>query len=216
MDQTKKPSIKAIIVMVIMAIVSFMNLFAFILSSAAIFLGIIFFFIDKRIEKQPMKGSGLDFKAVGENLKDNNIWFWLVMPIVMNAICVGLALSFLPGYIEYETVRAGSFVPIEISASSIVLFFLFALGEEIAWRAFFQNKLSKILPVLPAVLITSLFFTLGHFKQGDPSIVLFGLFFTFFNSIIFGVIFHKTKNAWVSALSHFFANIFGLVLFVLI
>lgn len=216
MQNIKKPSIIAIIVMVIMAIVSFCNFFELSLSSAAIFLGIVFFFIDKMFEKQPMRGSGLDFKAIGGNLKDKKIWIWLILPIVMDTVCVSLSLLYLPEYIEYETVRAGSFVPIEISISSIVLFFVFALGEEIAWRAFFQNKLSKILPIMPVLLMTSLLFTLGHYKQGNTTIVLFGLSFTFINSVIYGVIFQKTKNAWVSALSHFTANIFEVILFVLL
>lgn len=216
MGNTQKPSVASIIIMAIMAIVSFTNLFGLNLSSASIILGIVFFFINKMIEKQPMKGSGLDFKAIGENLKDKRIWVWFVLPIVTDAVCVILSMLFLPGYIEYETARAGSFVPIEISISSFLLFFVFALGEEIAWRAFFQNKFSKILPVIPVLLITSLLFTLGHYKQGNITIVVFGLIFTFVNSVLYGVIFHKTKNAWISTFSHFAANIFEVVLFMLI
>ncbi len=216
MENIKKPSVPAILVMSVMAIVSFTNLFGFSFSSAAIILGIVFFFIDKIIERQPMRGSGLDIKAIGANLKDKRIWFWLSMPIIMDAVCVLLSMAFLPEYIRYETARAGAFVPVEISASSILLFFVFALGEEIAWRAFFQNKLSKAVPVVPALLISSFLFSLGHYKQGNIVIVLFGLAFTFMNSVLYGVIFHKTKNAWVSALSHFAANIFEVVLFVLI
>lgn len=134
----------------------------------------------------------------------------------MDAVCVVLSMLFLPEYIEYESVRAGAFVPIEISISSILLFFVFALGEEIAWRAFFQNKSSKILPFIPALLLTSLLFTLGHYKQGNTIVVLFGLIFTFTNSILYGVIFYKTKNAWIIAFSHFVANIFEVILFILI
>lgn len=216
MENTKKPSMIAMIIMVIMAIVSFTNLFGFSLSSAAIILGIVFFFVDKMLERQPMRGSGLDIKAIGENLKDKKIWIWLLLPIVFDAICVVLSKLLLPEYIMYETARAGAFVPVEISVSSILLFFVFALGEEIAWRAFFQNKFSRILPVVPAVLITSLLFTLGHYQQGDTVVVLFGLVFTFINSIIYGVIFHKTKNAWISTLSHYAANIFEVILLTLI
>ncbi|NMB95203.1 MAG: CPBP family intramembrane metalloprotease [Clostridiaceae bacterium] len=163
-----------------------------------------------------MKGSGLDFKSIGEDLKNKRIWIWLVLPIIMDAVCVILSMVFLPEYIKYEMVRAGSFIPIEISVSSILLFLVFALGEEIAWRAFFQNRFSKVLPFMPTVLITSLLFTLGHYKQGDMTIVLFGLVFTFINSILYGVIFHKSNNAWISTISHFAANIFEVVLFILI
>lgn len=149
-------------------------------------------------------------------LKDKKIWIWLVLPIVTDAVCVLLSVLFLPEYIEYETLRAGSFVEIKISVKSFLMFFVFALGEEIAWRAFFQNRLSKVLPVIPTILVTSFLFTLGHYKQGDMTIVLFGLVFTFINSVLYGPIFNKSKNAWISTVSHLTANIFEVVLFILI
>lgn len=214
MENRKKPSVVAMVIMGIMAAVSFTNVFGLNLSSAAIIAGIVFFFIDKVIEKQPMSGSGLDFKVIGKNLKDKKIWIWLALPIAMDAVCVSLSAVVLPEYIEYETARAGAFVPIELSVSSVLLFFVFALGEEIAWRAFFQNKLGRILPAAPVLLLTSFLFTLGHYQQGNPAIVLFGLLFTFINSMLYGIIFRKTNNAWVSALSHFAANIFEVVLFI--
>lgn len=216
MEDAKKPSILAILIMAAMAIVSFTNLFGLNLSSAAIIIGVIFFFVNNIIQRQPMRGSGLDFRAISTDLKDKKIWFWMVLPIIMDAVCVVLSILFLPEYIEYETARAGSFVPIEISVSSILLFFVFALGEEIAWRAFFQNKFSKILPIVPVLFISSLLFTLGHYQTGNTIIIIYGLIFTFINSIFYGIIFHKTKNAWISTFSHFAANVFEVILFILI
>jgi membrane protease YdiL (CAAX protease family) len=205
-----------IIVMALMAILSFANLLGLNISSAAIILGVACFFINKKLEKQPMTGSGLDLSAVGPNLRDREIWFWFILPVIMDAACIAISKLFLPEYIEYETVRAGSFVPIEISISSTVLFFVFALGEEIAWRAFFQKQTCKILPFIPVLFISSFLFSLGHFKQGNIVVVVYGLFFTFINSIVYGVIFYKTENAWVSALSHFTANILEVMVFILI
>jgi len=216
MENAKKPSILVIIVMAAMAAASFTNLFGLNFASAAIIAGVVFFFVNKMLKKQPMKGSGLDLKAIGSNLKDKKIWLWLLLPIVTDAVCVTLSMLFLPEYIAYETARAGAFVPVELSVTSVLLFFVFALGEEIAWRAFFQNNLSKALPIAPAVLVASLLFTLGHYKQGNLAVVLYGLVFTFLNSVLYGIIFRKTNNAWVSAISHFAANIFEVALFTLI
>ena len=204
------------IVMILMVILSFTNLFGLNISPASIFIGVAFFFIDKAVEKKPMKNSGLDITAIGAALKDKKIWFWLVLPIIMDAICVLISKLFLPEYIEYETIRAGSFVPLEISLSAILLFFVFALGEEIAWRAFFQKQLSKAMSIMPALFLSSLLFTLCHFKQGNITVLSFGLIFTFINSFLYGVIFHQTKNAWISAISHFAANIFEVTLFIFI
>lgn len=205
-----------LLAVIAMIVLSFTNLFGLSISSICIFIGLAFFFFNKIVEKQPMEGSGLDLKAVVINLKDKKIWIWMVLPIVMDAICVALSILFVPEYIEYETARAGSFVPVELSISSILLFFVFALGEEIAWRAFFQQQLNKALPIVPVLLISSLLFTLGHYQAGSTGIVAFGLIFTFINSIIYGVTFHKSKNAWVSAISHYAANMFEVILFLFI
>jgi membrane protease YdiL (CAAX protease family) len=205
-----------LIVMIIMVILSFTNLFGLNISPAIIPMGVVFFFINKAIEKQPMRDSGLDIKAIGTNLKDRKIWLWILLPIIMDAVCIVISKLFLPEYIEFETVRAGQFVAIELSLASVLQFFVFALGEEIAWRAFFQKQLSKALPIMPVLLFSSLLFSLGHFKQANPVVVAYGLFFIFINSILYGVVFHKTKNAWVSTISHFTANIFEVIVFILI
>jgi uncharacterized protein len=213
-----KENIKTIplIAMIIMAVLSFTNLFGLNISSASIFIGVALFFINKALDKQPMKGSGLDIKAIGVNLKDRKIWFWLALPIIMDSVCIVISKLFLPEYIAFETARAGSFVAIELSIASILQFFIFALGEEIAWRAFFQKQLSKVLPIIPVLIVSSILFSLGHFKAGNPIVVAYGLFFIFINSILYGVIFHKTKNAWVSTIAHFTANIFEVIVFILI
>jgi membrane protease YdiL (CAAX protease family) len=202
--------------LIVMTVLSFTNLFGLNISGASIFIGVAFFFINKMVEKQPMKDSGLDFKSIETNLKDRKLLIWLVLPIIMDAVCIIISKTFLPEYIEFETARAGQFVAIELSIASVLQFFVFALGEEIAWRAFFQKQLNKALSIIPVLISSSLLFSLGHFKQGNLIVVAYGLLFTFINSIFYGVIFHKTKNAWVSAIAHFTANMFEVLVFILI
>lgn len=211
-------SIKRIplIVISVMIILSFSNLVGLNISGIVIPLGVIFFFINKFTEKESNQNSGLDIKSIRTHLKNLKIWFWIILPFVMDALCVAISVLFLPEYIAYETSRAGGFVPIELSISSILLFFIFALGEEIAWRAFFQRQLNKTLPMIPVLLISSLLFSLGHFEKGNPIVVVYGIVFIFINSFLYGIIFHKTKNAWISTLSHFGANIFEVFLFILL
>ncbi len=205
----------SLIVLVIMSCLSFFNLFGINVSSVVIPLGVVYFFIHQALEKQPMVGSGLDIKSIGTNFKDRRIWKWLALPIITDAIFVALAILFLPEYITFETARASSFVAVELSIAAAFNFFVFALGEEIAWRAFFQNQLSKAFPIIPVLLFSSLLFALGHYQSGNPVVVIFGLTFTFINSILYGIIFHKTKNAWISAIAHFTANMFEVTLYVL-
>ena len=74
------------------------------------------------IEKKPMKGSGLDFKSIGEDLKNKRIWIWLVLPIIMDAVCVILSMC-LPEYINEMGEQ------IIILKSKFIILFCFALGK---------------------------------------------------------------------------------------
>ncbi|HBC29880.1 MAG TPA: CPBP family intramembrane metalloprotease, partial [Clostridiales bacterium] len=47
-------------------------------------------------------------------------------------------------------------------------------------------------------------------------IVTYDIFFVFINSILYGIIFYKSKNAWISAISHFAANLFSVIVLVFI
>ena len=88
---------------------------------------------------------------------------------------------------------------------------ILALWEEVLWRAFFQNKLSKYIPIVPTILITSALFAIGHISEGINYIVLFDILFVFIDSILYGIVFYKSKNAWLSFFSHFLANITSLI-----
>jgi membrane protease YdiL (CAAX protease family) len=69
-----------------------------------------------------------------------------------------------------------------------------ALGKEIAWRAFFQNRITKHIPIIPATLITSTLFAIGHTSDGDILAVSYNIFFVFINSILHGIVFIKLKT----------------------
>lgn len=45
-------------------------------------------------------------------------------------------------------------------------------------------------------------------------IVAYDISFVFINSILYGIIFYKTNNAWISAISHFIANLFSVIVLV--
>lgn len=205
-----------LIVMIIMAIVSFTNVFGVKIAGLSVIIGVIFFFIVGTKEKQPTQGSGLDIKSLGTDLKNKKIWFWIILPLIMDIVSMSIGKLFLPGYIEHVIGRAGNFVSFKLIIITIIQLAVLALGEEIAWRAFFQNQLNKALSIIPVLLISSVLFGIGHFNKGNSNIVVFDVFFVFINSILYGIIFHKTKNAWVSAISHFVANLFSVIVLVFI
>lgn len=203
-----------LIAMIIMVIISFSNLLGFNIAGISVLIGVTFFFINKALEKQSFEDSGLNIRAVGANLKDKKIWIWIMLPLIMDAVSIGISKLFLPEYIEHVLARTEAFVTFDNALLLIFQLIVLALGEEIAWRAFFQNQLNKALPITPVLLITSVLFALGHLAEGSAIIVIYDIFFIFINSILYGIVFHKSKNAWISAISHFTANLFSVIVLV--
>jgi membrane protease YdiL (CAAX protease family) len=203
-----------LIAIILMTILSFSNLLGLKIAGIAVIIGVVFFFVHKASEKQSFHGSGLDINAIRINFKDKSIWFWIVMPIIMDAISITISKLFLPEYIEHVLARTEVFLSFDKIVILIFQLALLALGEEIAWRAFFQKQLNKALPIIQTLLISSLLFSIGHFNHGDPVIVLFDVLFVFVNSILYGIIFYKTNNAWISAISHFLANLCSIIVLV--
>lgn len=204
----------SLIAIILMAILSFSNLLGLKIAGFAVMVGVVFFFVLKASGKKPFEGSGLDIGAIKTNFKDKSIWFWIALPIIMDAVAIVASKLFLPEYIDHVLARTEVFVSFDKVVIMIFQLALLALGEEIAWRAFFQKQLSKALPIIPTLLISSVLFAIGHFNQGNAVIVLYDVFFVFINSVLYGIIFRKTNNAWISAISHFVANLFSIIVLV--
>lgn len=211
MQHTTKFSIVTII---IMTLVSFTNLFGINVAGSTVIIGIIAFFIDKIIRKQTFAGSGLDFKAIGRNLKERSIWLWIALPLIMDIVCMLLSKLVLPEYFEHVIERSAAMLTYDKIVLLVIQLLVLALGEEIAWRAFYQNRLSKIIPAAPALIFSSILFAICHIQSGNFMIVAYDVLFVFINSIFYGIIFKKTNNACISWISHFAANLFSVVVLV--
>jgi membrane protease YdiL (CAAX protease family) len=210
MSNSKTVSLMA---MIVMAVISFTNLFGISAAGISVCLGVVFFFVNRALERQAFADSGLDFKAIGTDLRNKSIWYWIAMPLMMDILSITLAALFLPGYIDHVLARTAVFVSFDKPALLIVQLAVLALGEEIAWRAFFQQRLQKVLPIAPVLFISSLLFAIGHIARGSLIIVAYDVFFVFVNSVLYGMVFHKTNNAWISAISHFIANLVSVIIF---
>ncbi len=200
--------------MIIMAVISFSNLFGLNIAGVSVLIGGVFFFINKALEKQTFRGSGLDRKAIGINMSDRKIWVWVALPLFMDALSITIAKLFLPEFIEHIIARTEVLLSFDKIILLVFQLAVLALGEEIAWRAFFQKQLSKDIPFVPVLLISSVLFAFGHLAEGNIIIVIYDIFFVFINSILYGIIFYKSNNAWISTISHFSANLFSVIVLV--
>ncbi|SOC15871.1 CAAX prenyl protease-like protein [Ureibacillus xyleni] len=201
-----------LIAIVLMTLISFSNFFGINIAGLSVIIGILFYFIDRKLNNDSRDA----LKLVGTQLKDKTIWLWIFSPLVMNVLCFVLASLFLPEFIKHTYERTQFALTADKLLLLIFQLALFALGEEIAWRGFFQRNLVKVLPIAPTVIITSILFSIGHFTFGQMTIVSFDLFFIFMNSVLYGIVFYKTNHVWMSALSHFIANLFAFIVILLL
>lgn len=207
---------KDLILLIVMALLEITPLFGIRLSGIAVIFGIIYFFIYKRMNKIPGNESGLNFKSIPQDLKNIKIWFWIMLPVVTGVTSILLSKVLAPEYISHVLSRSESMLSYDKIALLIPQLLILALGEEIANRALFQKLLSKYLPVIPAILVTSLLFAIAHVTEGNLTIVVYDVIFVFLDSLVFGILFHKTNNAYISTLAHFISNLFGCLIIIFI
>lgn len=180
-----------------------------------VFFGLIYFFFHKYKTKTSQKESGLDLRSIKNNLGQISIWFLILLPILLDIIAISLSKRILPEYISHVISRIEGTLSLNKLIILIPQLLILALGEEIAWRALFQKLSVKYFTFIPGLLMTSALFALGHLSSGSFAVVAYDLFFVFVNSIVYGIIFYKTNNAYISTISHFLSNLFSLFLIVL-
>ncbi|MEE1055736.1 MAG: CPBP family intramembrane glutamic endopeptidase [Acutalibacteraceae bacterium] len=178
------------------------------LASFTLIIGIVAFFVTRKTNED--KDEGLNHKTILSSLKSKSMILWILMPMIMNVISLLIAKLFVPEFVEHLTART-DFLAFNMIPVLIVELVIAALGEEIAWRAFFQKQISKSLPFVPSLIVSSALFSICHFYQGSAIVVIYDLVFIFINAMIYGIIFKKTDNAFISTIAHFLANLFGTI-----
>lgn len=149
-----------------MIVLSVLSLFELSIAGISILVGVIGFIL-YRSKRQDLFGShelSLPRFIIEFKMKPN--WFWLVLPLIMNVLSLSIAALFLPEFFTHLQERTEVALSFQVIFLLIIQLTVMALGEEIAWRAFFQKQMSHFMPIAPAILVTSIFFTLGHFAIG--------------------------------------------------
>lgn len=207
-----------IVLVIVMIVLSFTNLLnlqingePLKLAGISVIVGVIAYFTTRKTNEN--KYGGFNIKTFIGSLKNKSVILLFLLIIITNAACFAIAKLWFPAYVEHIMARADDFLDFANLPKLLLELVVFALGEEIAWRAFFQKQTSKAMPFIPSLILTSFLFALGHFNFGTPIIVFYDLLFVFIDSVIYGIIFKKTDNAWCSFLAHFLANLLSTVLY---
>lgn len=178
------------------------------LASITLIIGIVAFFVTRKTNDDVKEG--LNFKNIFSLLKDSKLIILMLMPAIMDMICFLIAKLFLPEFITHLKARTG-FLSFNMIPMLLVQLIIAALGEEIAWRAFFLKQVSKMLPYVPSLIISAVLFSLCHLNTGSIIVLLYDLLFIFINAIFYGMVFKRTDNACISTIAHFIANLLGTV-----
>ena len=213
----KKISKSVIVFLIVMILLSFTNLLniqidgeVLKLSGISVIVGVIAYFVTRKTNKT--KYEGFNIKTIFIDFKNHpKAIVFAILPFITCILSTVIANRFLPEFNEHVNNRASFAISGDL-IKTILIMAVLTLGEEIAWRGFFQKQTTKIIKFIPSIILTSLLFALGHFSAGSFAVVTYDLLFVFIDSTLFGLIFKETDNAWCSWIPHFLADILGVLL----
>lgn len=184
------------------------------LAGLTVIIGIVAFFVTRRTNGS--KYEGLNIKTFLRQFKNKKVILLMLAPIVFDVATSIAYKSLAPQYFDFLKAR----LPFDLDSIPIqallIELLVVPLGEEIALRAFYQKQITKITGFLPALIISSVVFAMGHFSYGAPLIVILDLAGIFIDSLFYGMVFKETDNAWCSWVSHSSADIVALVMIMFI
>lgn len=178
----------------------------------SVFVGIVFFFITETTFKTQDSKSGLRFNTIVEDIKKPGVIAWMLLPSVSGMVTLVVGnLIFSGKFAAHVIGRTSSILSFDKTILLIGQVIIAAFGEEIAYRGFFFGKSAKLFPIWVCAVVSSVVFAAGHIAAGNTGIVVYDIAAVFIDSLIYSVIYYKSGNCVISALSHILGNTISLV-----
>ena len=157
---------------------------------------------------------GLKFHDFKKDLFDN--WYLILIVAVFLQLPIVLIGKFY--WTELLTHIKDRIPLINSSAIGylILIILVIPLLEELIYRGLFQQRLSWYLNGFVAVLIASFIFGLQHFTPGKSVIVAVDVAGVVVDGMIYGLIFARCRNVFVSWTAHVAADLIGLAFLLLL
>ncbi len=175
---------------------------------------IVYMIVESRLRRRTWAENGFSIRSIPSGLRQTFLWLLLVA-FGTQALFIFGGYFFLPEFFAHVIAR----VPIDIGSLNANLFISLAVAtflEELLFRALFQNRLGAFVSPAVAIGLVSLVFALGHYSSGPALIVFVDLLSVFVDSLIYGIIFQRSRNVFVSWVPHYLADIFSIVVLLLI
>ena len=181
-------------------------------SGLTVLIGILFFFVLEHFDKETQIESGLRFKSFFDDLKKQGVILLVLLPVGSAVVTLLIGdMIFKGAFASHVLGRTDGMLSFDKIPLLMIQIIIAALGEEIAWRGFFLGKSIRILPFWLCAIVSSLLFAVAHIASGSFELVSYDVLMIFIDSIIYSVIYKKTKNCLITTLSHILANTTGIV-----
>ncbi|EIJ80189.1 CAAX amino terminal protease family protein [Bacillus methanolicus PB1] len=167
-------------------------------------LPIVYYFVERKIRGRSRENNGFNFANLLHDIKKSWVWVLLV-GIVFQILYVIIYKNYFPEIFAHVLARAPVIKTFDVKL--VITLFILALGEEITFRGLVQERLQWVMKPHYAIVLTSIIFALMHISPGEPKLVALDLTTIFIDSVIFGIIFYKTKRIYASWIAHALANI---------
>lgn len=169
-----------------------------------------YLFIERYRRHRTWKDIGFNFRAIPRDLVTN--WFpILLVSIIIQFSVFWFTKTWMPTFLEQVVARFP--LTIDQTLGYLPLLLVGTLWEEINYRALFQERLNWFIPAPTAIVIVSILFGIGHWVPGDPLIAASDILLVILDSLLYGIIFARSKNVFVSWIAHFLANFFAIGFF---
>ena len=173
---------------------------------------LIYLLIERKKSGRSWNDIGFKFKQTLTDLKNN--WYLVILVVIVTQVLtLIIGEYFFAGFLQHIQTRIPLINPSHLIPFMIMLFAA-TLGEELIFRVFFQERLNWYIGIIPAILISSAVFSSLHYASGPLSIISFDIITIFIDSIIYGIIYYKTKNVFAAWIPHLLADVVAIFLIV--
>lgn len=139
--------------------------------------------------------------------------FQFLPPAVVVAFATGDGHDVLAQIVGRLPVDVASAAGLSAIAALLAAALVLTLVEEVVFRAFLQERMSRYVGTAGAVVAAAVLFGLAHAvgATGSPRVVAFDVGGVMLDGVFFGLIYARTHNLWVTWATHYAADVVGVI-----
>jgi membrane protease YdiL (CAAX protease family) len=179
------------------------------LKGIAVFLPLIYFFVEARLRHRTWAELGFKPREFLRAVQRNWLWILLVGVVVQIVVIVG-AQFFYPAFLEHVRSRVPLLDNLQL-LTIIGALLVTTLIEEVTFRAFFQERLAWFVGTPTAILAAALLFGVMHIASGALFVVALDVGLVVLDGILYGIIFARGQNIFAAWFAHFLADVTGIL-----